>query len=208
VTPAEDRFVIRNIDWATYKVISGALPNSHYHMAFDGENLELMTTSTDHGSCSALLFLFVVVLTEELELPRRSVRDMTCDSDVVERAAEPDDSFYIANEPRVRGKKRINLDTDPPPDLSVEIEITRSSIQRMKIYANLRVPEYWRCDGESVRFYHLGADGQYVEAERSLSFPFLTAADLSRFVAQRLQQDENSLVRSFREWVRQQIGKE
>jgi Uma2 family endonuclease len=206
VTPAEHRFVIRNIDWATYKKISEALPNRNFHMAFDGENLELMTISSRHDRSGRSLYRMIVVITEEMSLPICSVGSMTCESDAVERAAEPDDSFYIANEPRVRGKDPIKLDTDPPPDLSVEIEITRSSIQRMKIYAKLRVPEYWRCDGESVRFYHLGADGQYVEAERSLSFPFLTAADLSRFVAQRLEQDENSLVRSFREWVRQQLG--
>jgi Uma2 family endonuclease len=205
-TPAEHRFVIRNIDWATYKKISDALRDRHFHMAFDGENLELMTTSSRHGSCAGYLCRLIIVITEEMDLPVRGVRDMTCDSAAVERAAEPDDSFYIVNEPRVRSKDPIKLDSDPPPDLSVEIEITRSSLQRMKIYAKLRVPEYWRCDGESVRFYHLGEDGQCVEAERSLSFPFLTAADLSRFVAQRLQEDENSLVRSFREWVRQQLG--
>jgi Uma2 family endonuclease len=205
--PAEHRFVIRGIDWAAYKKIAEALPDRRFHMAFDGENLELMTISSIHSSCSRLLYLLVVILTEELALPRRSVGDMTCERDDVERAAEPDDSFYIANESRVRGKDPIDLNVDPPPDLSVEVEITRSSLQRMKIYAKLKVPEYWRCDGETVRFYHLRADGEYEEVERSLSFPFLTAADLSRFVQQRLQQDENSLVRSFHEWVRQQIGR-
>jgi Uma2 family endonuclease len=41
--------------------------------------------------------------------------------------SEPDECFYIQNLSAVKGKKRIDLNQDPPPDLVVEIDITSRS---------------------------------------------------------------------------------
>jgi Uma2 family endonuclease len=59
-----------------------------------------------------------------------------------------DESFYLTNEPAVREREEIDL--DPPPDLMLEVDITRSSRARMGVYAAMRVPEVWRFDGEAV----------------------------------------------------------
>jgi hypothetical protein len=75
----------------------------------------------------------------------------------------------------------------------------------MAVYAAIRVPEVWRFDGEVLLIYQLGADGNYLVVEHSPHFPFVTGADLARFIQQRTQMDENSLARSFREWVREQL---
>ena len=41
------------------------------------------------------------------------------------------------------------MTVDPPPDLVIEVDITRSSLDKLSIYAALRVPEVWRyTDGE------------------------------------------------------------
>jgi len=37
---------------------------------------------------------------------------------------EPDQCFYIQNESAIRGKKRLDLTVDPPPDLALEIDVT------------------------------------------------------------------------------------
>ena len=37
---------------------------------------------------------------------------------------EPDQCFYIQNESKIRGKKRLDLQKDPPPDLALEIDVT------------------------------------------------------------------------------------
>lgn len=80
------------------------------------------------------------------------------------------------------------------------------SVADMVIYAALRVPEAWRFDGEGLHIYDLGADGKYVEVERSRYFPFLPMAAVLGFLQRRTQMDETSLVRSFRRWVREQIA--
>ncbi|MBW4621851.1 MAG: Uma2 family endonuclease [Cyanosarcina radialis HA8281-LM2] len=38
-----------------------------------------------------------------------------------EHGIEPDNCFYIQNHQRMRGKTRIDLTVDPPPDLAIEV---------------------------------------------------------------------------------------
>jgi Uma2 family endonuclease len=202
--PTEQRFLMRGIDWATYRKISEALSGRHYHLGYDRGNLELMTISSLHARLSRLLGQLIVVLAEETGLPRCSCGDMTCERQELERAVEPDECFYLKNEPLIRGKEEIDLAKDPPPDLAVEIDISRSSLNRLGIYAALGVPEVWRFNGETLSIYHRLSPEQYAVAERSLHFPFVPATEMTRFLGLRGQMDESALVQSFRMWVREQ----
>jgi Uma2 family endonuclease len=202
--PGEHRFLIGGIDWVAYRQIADALPGRHFHMSYDGEDLELMTISGEHGGCSRLVAFMVLILTDEIGLPRRTCGDMTLNREDLERGIEPDECFYITNEPTVRGKK-IDLAVDPPPDLGVEIDLTTDSRRRFGIYAKIAVPEIWRYDGKVATIFQRTSDGQYAVAERSQFFLFLTAADLNRFLQMRDQVDETTLLRSFRQWVREQV---
>jgi Uma2 family endonuclease len=105
----------------------------------------------------------------------------------------------------VRDKDEIDLTIDPPPDLAFEIDISRSSLNRMGIYAAMRVPEIWRFDGEVLRVHQLTDEGSYVEVDRSRYFPFLPLKELEAFLHRRGETDETSLVKAFRQWVREQI---
>lgn len=203
--PPEQRFLLRGVDWQTYRKISEALTGRHVRLTYDRGNLELMTISSTHGNLSRLLVRFVGVLTEELELPLKSVGDMTCDREDLERGIEPDEGFYIESEALVREKQQIDLAVDPPPDLAVEIDLSRSPKSRMGIYSAIRVPEVWRYDGEMLQIHHLQADGTYQVVDCSPHFPFVRGADLVRFLNLRTQMDENALIRRFRDWVREQI---
>jgi Uma2 family endonuclease len=204
--PHEHRFFIDGIDWATYRKIADALEGRHFHMSFDGEGLELMTISELHGWYSRFLCHCIAVLTEELNLPRGSYGDMTLNREDLEQGIEPDESFYITNEAKVRGKK-IDLAVDPPPDLGIEIDLTTDSRRRFSIYAKIGVPEIWRYDGKTATIHQRQQEGQYLAVERSRYFAFLTPTDITRFLSQRGQADEGTLIRSFREWVRGQVTK-
>ena len=80
---------------------------------------------------------------------------------------EPDECFWIKHGAEIRGKKKWNALTDPPPDLAVEIDITSSWLDRLEIYAALKVPEIWRFDGEILKVLILGSNGKYRERSRS-----------------------------------------
>ena len=84
---------------------------------------------------------------------------------------EPDQSFYFANGPAIRGKATIDLEVDPPPDLWIEVDNRSSSKGRLPLYAALGVPEVWqyRVRRRTLRFFRLNEAGDgYVPIDRSL----------------------------------------
>ena len=47
--------------------------------------------------------------------------------------------------------KTVDLRSDPPPDIVVEVDITHTDIDKNRLYASLGVPEFWRFDGDVWR---------------------------------------------------------
>jgi Uma2 family endonuclease len=154
-----------------------------------------------HETYKKLLRRLIEALTEELGIEIRSLGSRTCDREDLERGLEPDQCYYIQNEQAVWDKVQIDLSVDPPPDLAIEIDITNSSMKRLSIYAALGIPEVWRYDGQSLKMYCL--DNQdYQLCKFSIAFPFLSPANVERFLVLKQTTKENALIRQFREWVR------
>jgi Uma2 family endonuclease len=203
--PREQRLVLYGVDWRTYgRLLRAFGDRPAVHLTYDRGCLEIMTLSHEHEGLSYILGRFIDALTEELNLPVKGGRSTTFRRRKRQRGLEPDCCWWIANEPLVRGKDRIDLRVDPPPDLVLEVDITHSSIDRLAIYAVLGVPEVWRWKDQKLVCYLLGQDGHYAESRLSKTFPHLAPGDLAGFLAKRGQMDENALVRQFRAWVRQQ----
>lgn len=99
-----------------------------------------------------------------------------------EAGLEPDTCFYIQNAPRVRSLMRINLDTDPPPDLAIESDLTSKTT--LESYAILGVPEVWIYDNDCLGIYLLGDHG-YQCGTISQVFP---ALDIPRLIPELVQQ--------------------
>lgn len=197
-------FTIDGIDWETYRQISDELTDRHLRITYEDGRLDLMTISGKHGMLCRLFVALIRALAEELNLPLRCYGDMTCDNEDALRGLEPDECFYIQNEPAVRLKDDIDLTVDPPPDLAVEIELSRARRDRLSVYAGVAVPEVWRYNDKRLTCHVLSKDGKkYVESNISRAFPKLQLAELQRFVELRTQLDETSLIRSFREWARE-----
>jgi Uma2 family endonuclease len=203
--PAEsppEWFRLRGVEWPTYRAISTALMGRHLRFTYDGDTLEFSNVTCMRGSCRALLGLFIYVLAEETGLPIRSCGDMTLERPDLERAIEPDDSFYLANEPIIRARTEIDLMIDPSPDLAVEIAITPGSGRRMRVLEAIGIPEVWRFDGNAVTIHVQGADGRFVMVESSRIFPIVSGSDLIPFLEQWMKADTTGLVGTFRAWVR------
>jgi Uma2 family endonuclease len=116
---------------------------------------------------------------------------------------EPDTCFYVQHAASVTGKDRIDLTTDPPPDVVVEIDVVQKSMSKFPIYASLGVPEQWRYDGRRLQVYHLTEQG-YVEAPASRPLAALTSDVLSRFLERGKREPQRAVLKSFREWLRTQ----
>ena len=108
-------------------------------------------------------------------------------------------------EQHMRQKKRLDLEVDPPPDLAVEVDVSRSVIKRMKIYAALKVPEVWRFKSDQLRAYLLQADGSYKISEQSSVLPFLATTELQPWIEKAATVDQSALGREFMAWVEKEL---
>jgi Uma2 family endonuclease len=206
-TSDTQRIVLHWIGWQQYEMLLQALDGHHLRMTYDRGNLEIMTLSPEHERYKHLLRRLLEVLCEELDVFFEGLGSTTYRREDLERGLEPDECYYLENWPRVRDKKRIDMASDPPPDLAIEIDITHSSLSRMSIYASLGVPEIWRFDGEKLRICRLTGPDKYEETGQSSYLPVWSLEELVPFVRKGLTEGEVPMVRAFRVWVRGQVAK-
>lgn len=201
-TPAEQRTVLENISWETFETILKEIgDNRGSRLAYDEGTLEIMTPLLEHENPKIQFDRLVFALAEKLNTEIKSAGSTTLKLKVVKKGIEPDNCYYIQNESAVRGMVELDLETAPPPDLAIEIDITSSSVNKFGIYASLGVPELWRYDGRILKFYQL-VESEYIECEFSIAFTFLSATDMTRFVEQSKTIGEIALIKLFRDWLK------
>ncbi|HVC92328.1 MAG TPA: Uma2 family endonuclease [Pirellulales bacterium] len=198
----EQRFLLRGISWSTYEALLRDLGDTHLHLTYDRGALEFMVPSHEHERFSRLLGRLVELLTFELRIPIRSAGSTTWKKAVQARGLEADECYYIRSEPLVRGQDEIDLEVDPPPDLAIEVEISHSAVDKLAMYAALRISEVWLFDGHALRVFELQPTGQHAERPVSPSFPFLPMDEMVRFLEGRNEADETTWLAGFQDWVR------
>lgn len=147
----------------------------------------------------------VEAFTAELAIPLRSLRSNTWKRREMGKGCEADECYYLLNHQRVKGRLNVDLAVDPPPDLVIETEVSRSIVSKLPIYAALGVPEIWRWRKNGLVAYSLAADGKYVAREFSLNLPMLRVKDLEPFLDFELAADESAWIRTFQAWVRERF---
>jgi Uma2 family endonuclease len=206
-SPLEQQVVLHHVRWSTYQALLEDLGEHRgSRITYYRGTLEIMSPSDEHEYLKKLTGRLIEVFTEELDIRIRSAGSTTRQSQVREAGLEPDESYYIQNELRVRGKKVIDLTWDPPPDLCVEIDLRKSAIDRDAVYASLGIPEVWTHDGKSLRVRILDADGRYQPSETSAALPLLPIGEVSSFLDRRHLLDETALIREFRAWARERFS--
>ena len=199
--------LLENVGWQAYEMLGEAFwDKAGVRMTYDRERLAIMTLSPEHEGWSSLLNRLLEILAEESNTPMKNLGSITLKQADLERGLEPDRCYYVANLPRVRGLKRIDLTRDPPPDLAIEVEVTQSAVSRLPIYSALQVPEVWRFDGERIAMLGRSATGAYEELPRSRIFPMVSAAELLDFMRIGQSQDDTTMARAFRQWLRQRLA--
>lgn len=201
--PDRVELLVREAQWEEYEqVLEDLVPKSLARVFYDKGRMWIVPPLPDHERPKVVVNRLVGALSEELKIPVISFGSSTLKREKVAKGAEPDDSFYIRNAGQFLNKTQIDLNTDPPPDIVVEIDHTNASLDKFPIYAGLNVPEIWRVVGSKVQIFVLAAD-LYEEFEASSILPGLTAQALSTFLEQGLKQGEWIAAPAFREWLRQ-----
>ena len=200
-----DSVVLRGISWKLYRKLRKMRANYNLRMTYDRGELEIMSPSALHEGIATLLGNLITVWTMELKIPLRSCGKMTIRRAALKRGFEPDNCYYVQHEPQMWDKKKINFKTDPPPDLAIEVEVTRKLLDKIGIYTAFRVPELWRCDGSTLKVLELSPEGAYVARETSLCFPTFPIAKAQEIVRQLGAEHETTLICSFQDWVRANV---
>ena len=199
----EQKIILDGISWETYeRLLADKEDRPVPRLAFDRGMLEAMSPSVEHEGIARNIAVVVTIVAEELEIDVFDAGSTSFKREDLERGFEPDACFYIRHERRIRGKRRIDLAVDPPPDLVVEVDITSPSLNKLPIYANIGVPEVWRHDGEKLTILGLEG-GRYVQISVSRVLPLVDADTLSGFVEASLTPGRTVWMRAVRAWVRQ-----
>jgi Uma2 family endonuclease len=203
--PPGQRVLLHDVSWAEFESILAELGEHRgTRVAYSQGTLEIMMPLPEHEAGKELIGDLIKALLEELEIEFCSLGSTTFKHQRMRQGIEPDQCFYIQHEAAVRGKDRLDLAIDPPPDLALEIDVT--SRTHPSIYQSLQVPELWQFEKGQLQIYVLKAE-QYVASPTSEIFPGLPLQDaIPAFLQQARQQGRNRTLRDFRQWVRQQQG--
>ncbi|BAY09270.1 Uma2 family endonuclease [Calothrix sp. NIES-2098] len=204
IVPVGHQLLIKNVSWSAYKALLAELgENRNSRISYSQGMLEIMAPLPEHEVSKKIIGNLVEILLEELDMEFWSLGSTTFDQEQMDAGVEPDDCFYIQNEAAVRGKDRIDLTVDPPPDLAIEIDIT--SRTRFNNYEVLGVPELWRWKGNKLEINVL-INSKYVASTASAIFPNLPITQIiPEYLMRSKAEGRNAAMRAFRSWVREQI---
>jgi Uma2 family endonuclease len=178
--PPEARIIFEPVGWGDYEKMLEVVGDRRMQVTYSAGTMELRIRSQRHEQVAQLFGLFVPTVADELDVDYEPLGMTTWRRPDLDKGLEADQCYYIRNEAIVRERDELDLEVDPPPDLAIEVDITSSSLDRMEIYAELRVPEVWRHDGARLLMYQLQPDRRYNSCDSSLNLPNLRPADVER----------------------------
>ncbi len=202
---AEQRVVLDNISWSTYLAILNDAENRRGRIAYDRGVLEIMSPSKLHENVKTLVARMIEAYAESAGIELDGAGSTTFKREDFQRGFEPDECYYIKNADAVLGKDELDLTIDPPPDLALEVDISRTSIGKFGIYQALAVPEIWRYRGDEFEIFVLNS-GEYVKAEQSEQLPGFPMNVVSELLQQRATLKQSEIMRRFRKWLAENVS--
>ncbi len=204
--PPGHQALLRGLDWADFEaILDEAGEHRATRYAYSQGVLEIMSPLAEHEFSKHLIGKIIEILLEEMETEFIALGSTTLKNPETGQGVEPDECFYIQHEAEVRGKERLDLRIDPPPDLAVEIDLT--SRTRFRNYELLGIPELWRYDGKQMEILVL-ENGAYAASETSRQFPWLPLKALvPELLARCKLEGRNKTLKAFRRQVAEWLPK-
>ncbi|PPT08551.1 Flavodoxin reductases (ferredoxin-NADPH reductases) family 1 [Geitlerinema sp. FC II] len=198
------QLLLEDIDWKQFENILSELGEHRAaRLSYSNGLLEIMVPLPEHEKAKEIIGDMIKILLNIRGLNYDSLGSTTLKNERMTRAVEPDACFYIQNQAAVIGKNRLDLRTDPPPDLAVEIDTTYRT--QLDNYQVLGVPELWRYSQQGLQIKVL-QDGQYLESNSSLIFPDIPIIELvNRYVQQSQVSGSSQAIQAFRNWVQENL---
>ncbi len=206
IIPPGQHVVLQNIDWEKFEQILTELGDERNSpkLSYNKGNLQLTSPLAIHEFDKRIIGVLVEIILESLDIEFNALGSITLKNTKVHKGVEPDECFYIQNELKVRGKEKIDLNQDPPPDLAIEIDITSQT--EVEIYEKLKVPELWIFNGQALQIFIL-TDEYYQLCQSSLQFPqFAIKQLIPEYLEKAKIEGRNKAVKALRQLVIQQLN--
>lgn len=202
--PENGTLVLRGLDWEEYEELLEAVGEATaLRISYNEGTVQIMAISREHEYYAEFLKQLVGRICVVLRIKVIFFGSATLKLEKKLKGAEPDGSFYVQSAAVIGNKIQLDLNTDPPPDVILEIDVHHESLSRLPIYAALGIPEIWHYDERRLTIYQL-IDDQYAPAAASRAFPFLTATTLTEFLLRSRQEDQYETLLAFEAWLPQQ----
>ena len=166
----EKRFVLHGVSWKDYVLMRDILDGPSPRMTYLEGVLELMSPSKDHEQWTKQLARLIEHYAYMANIELRGYRSTTLKNESVERGAEPDECYVV-------GRKM-----DEIPDFAIEVVHRSPLLDKLRVYAGLRVPEVWVFRDGQLVIHGLDSTGRYEVRERSVFLPALDPTLLARLV--------------------------
>ena len=201
--PPASTLVFNDVAWEEYEGLLEEIGEaSGLRISYDSGRLQVMTLSMSHERYAEFVQDLVRLLSLKLRIRVLSFGSMTMKK-APSHGAEPDKCFYVQTAAAVEGKDSIDLATDPPPDVVVEVDLHHQSVSKFPIYASLGVPEIWHYDGRSMMIHYL-EQGEYILADSSRALSMLSADVLTEFLTRVKKEDQYETLLAFEQWLSSQ----
>ncbi len=194
------------VAWKDYEAMLRIVAGTNVRVTYDDGEMEVVSPHHRHERTKTRLGRMVELLAYVLGIPMECLGSTTLKSEMKKKGLEPDECYYVQNEPLVRGREDLDLALDPPPDLAIEVDHASRSLPREPIYAALGVPELWCVRKGKFGVRLLGEDGRYHPSETSRCFLFLPMEEMGRFLDLKLPAGETAWAQEFAAWLRDTVA--
>ena len=196
--------VLAHISWSEFESILEDLgERRRSRIAYYQGVLEIHMPLPEHERYKVLISNLLVILLDELGMEWESLGSTTFKRQRMRAGIELDDCFYIENYRAMIGKKRLDLEVDPVPDLAIEIDVTSQT--KVSAYEALGVAEIWRWKDHKLEI-NLLRDGKYISSDTSQIFPLFPVVEgFTLFIDRSTELPISALRREFRQWVQTKI---
>ena len=183
----DQRIVLRDVTWEQYEALLALFGDDPpgIRMAYLEGALEIMSPSRKHETIKKMVARLVELYALERGISLTGLGSTTFRRAAKERGVEPDECYCVGEDKEF-------------PDIAFEVVLTSGGVNRLAIYAGLRVAEVWLWRNGAFEIYGLAPTG-YERRERSGLLPDLNFAKLVPLVE---MPDQTRALQGFRNALR------
>ncbi|PYT06555.1 MAG: hypothetical protein DMF60_09115 [Acidobacteria bacterium] len=206
--PYDASVTFHDVSWDEYEELLeeiGEAPG--LRVSYDNGSLHVMTISAEHEKYALFINSLIAGIRLRLRLNILAFGSATMRKRKHSKGNEPDACFYVQTAALIGNKIQLDFETDPPPDIVVEVDVHHDSRPRFRVYEALGVPEIWRYNGKVMTIDHFVKEAQeskpsaYVERDKSIALPMLTAQVLTEMLDRMRKDGELSALLAFDQWL-------